>query len=178
MAVVEVVVPAAVPASERELGDYSGIVTRAIAFVIDAAIVNGIAIIVAAGVALGLSVLPGTHHFHGLGIVLAGFVFVLWSFAYWASFWSTTGQTPGARVMHIRVTGLNGKRIHAVRAVLRFAATILAALPLLLGFVPILLTPRRRALNDFLAGTIVTYVPDETTDGGSAAGAHARQPRG
>jgi uncharacterized RDD family membrane protein YckC len=181
MAVVESVQLVAVPVDERELGDYSGIVTRTIAFVIDALIVNLVAVVVAGAIALGLSILvPGTHKLGTVGAVLAAGAFIVWCFAYWAAFWSTTGQTPGDRIMQIRVTGMNGERIHAVRAVLRFAATILAALPFLLGFVPILLTPKRRALNDFIAHTIVTYVPpEEPTEAGTAAtAAHVRQPRG
>jgi uncharacterized RDD family membrane protein YckC len=134
---------------------YAGFVTRAIAFVIDAAIVNAAAIIFAGAVALGLSVLPGTHDLHGLGIVLASAAYIVWCVVYWASFWTTTGQTPGDRVMHLRVERLDGSGLHAFTAVVRVGATALAALPLLAGFVPIFFTPRRRGFQDWVAGTVV-----------------------
>lgn len=137
--------------------EYAGFVTRAIAFVVDAAIVNAAAIIFAGAVALGLSVLPGSHALHGLGVVLAGAAYVLWCIAYWATFWTTTGQTPGDRVMHLRVQRVEGGTLHGAMAVVRVFATALAALPLLAGFIPILLTSQRRGVHDWVAGTVVVY---------------------
>jgi uncharacterized RDD family membrane protein YckC len=135
--------------------EYIGFVTRAIAFVVDAAIVNAAAIIFAGAVALGLSVLPGSHDLHGFGIVIAGTAFVIWCVVYWSVFWSTTGQTPGDRAMHIRVQRLDGSSLNIVMAAIRVGATFLAALPLLAGFIPILFTARRRGFQDWIAGTVV-----------------------
>jgi uncharacterized RDD family membrane protein YckC len=140
---------------------YAGFITRAIAFVIDAAIVNTAAIIFAGAVALGLSVLPGTHDLHGLGILLAGAAFVLWCVVYWASFWSTTGQTPGDRVMHVRVERTDGDSLGVFMAIIRVGTTALAALPLLAGFYPIFFTPRRRGVPDWIAGTVVVRTDAE-----------------
>jgi uncharacterized RDD family membrane protein YckC len=137
--------------------EYAGFVTRAIAFVVDAAIVNAAAIIFAGAVALGVSVLPGSHALRGAGVILAGAAYVAWCIGYWSTFWSTTGQTPGDRVMHLRVQRLDGESLHWVMAVVRVIATALAALPLLAGFIPILLTPRRRGVHDWIAGTVVLY---------------------
>jgi uncharacterized RDD family membrane protein YckC len=156
--------------------EYSGIVTRGLAFVIDAAIVDAIAIVTAAAVALMFSVLPGSQRLHGVAVVLAGAAFVLWCVAYWATFWATTGQTPGNRVMRIRVTRADGSHLHAWRAVLRVGTTVLAALPLLLGFVPIMLTDRRRGLNDWLADTVVTRADPVTTQPPPAGRAGRRAP--
>jgi uncharacterized RDD family membrane protein YckC len=141
--------------------EYSGIVTRGVAFVVDAVIVNGIAIVVAAAAAIVISLFPGTHKLHALEAVIAAAVFAVWSIAYYATFWATTGQTPGDRVMQIRVTRSDGSPLHAVRAIARVGATVLAALPLFAGFLPIALTERRRGLNDWLVDTIVTHVPPE-----------------
>jgi uncharacterized RDD family membrane protein YckC len=46
------------------------------------------------------------------------------------------------------------------RAVFRFACLILAAIPLLAGFLPILFDDRRRGLHDMLAGTVVVEAPN------------------
>jgi uncharacterized RDD family membrane protein YckC len=87
----------------------------------------------------------------------------VWCVAYWATFWSTTGQTPGDRIMQIRVSRSDGGRLHAARAVVRVGATVLAALPLGAGFLPILLNDRRRGLHDWIADTVVTRTPPEPT---------------
>jgi RDD family protein len=34
---------------------------------------------------------------------LGGFLFVLWTIGYFAAFWSATGETPGNRLLRIRV---------------------------------------------------------------------------
>ena len=142
---------------------YSGLVTRTVAFVIDAAIVNVVAIVVAAAVVLAFSVIPGSQRLHAVGVALAAAAFVVWCVAYWATFWSTTGQTPGDRLMQIRVSRSDGARLHAARAVIRVVATALASLPLGAGFLPILLNDRRRGVHDWLADTVVTRAPPEPT---------------
>ena len=151
------------PASSEEPAtppvEYGGIVTRAIAFAIDAAIVNGIALIVAAAAAVVISLFPGSHKLHALEAVIAGAIFLIWCVAYFATFWATTGQTPGDRVMQIRVTRGDGSRVHGIRAIVRVAATVAAAIPLFAGFVPIVLTERRRGLPDWVADTVVIRTP-------------------
>jgi uncharacterized RDD family membrane protein YckC len=148
------------PAATESSGPYAGLITRAIAFLIDAAIVNTIAIIVSAAVLLGLSILPGQQKLHAFQVVLAGAAFVIWCVAYWSVFWSTTGQTPGDRVMRIRVLRSDGETLHWLRSIVRVWGAFIAALPLLAGFLPILVTERRRGLHDWIAGTVVVYTVD------------------
>jgi uncharacterized RDD family membrane protein YckC len=141
---------------------YEGLVTRGIAFAIDAAIIDLTAIVVAGGVALALSVLSvPKDSVDTILIVVGGAVFVAWSVGYFVTFWSTTGQTPGSRVMRITVrTADGGDIIGPPRAAVRFAGLILAAIPLLAGFLPILFDARRRGLQDMLAGTVVVESPE------------------
>jgi uncharacterized RDD family membrane protein YckC len=140
---------------------HEGLVTRGIAFAIDAAIVNVMAIVVAGGVALGLSVLSAPDSLRGALVTIGAALFVAWTVAYFVVFWSTTGQTPGSRLLRIRVCGADdGTLIAPRRALLRFVGLMLAALPLLLGFLPILLDDRRRGLHDMLAGTVVVEAPE------------------
>jgi uncharacterized RDD family membrane protein YckC len=42
----------------------------------------------------------------------------------------------------------------------RLGALVLAVIPLFAGLLPILVDPRRRGLQDMLAGTVVVAVPD------------------
>ena len=141
---------------------YEGLATRAIAFAVDAAAINVIAFAVAGIVALVLSVLSVPDWLETALLALAGVVFLLWTIGYFATFWSTTGQTPGDRLMRIRVC-----RDHTLepigfgRSVLRLLYLTLAALPLLAGFLPVLFDERRRGLHDMLAGTVVVSAPEE-----------------
>ena len=125
------------PATELR---YEGLVTRGIAFAIDAAIIDLVAILVAGAVALALSVLSvSKDSLDTILIAAGGALFLAWSVGYFVTFWSTTGQTPGSRVMRITVrTADDGDVLGPGRAAIRFAGLVLAAIPLLAGFVPIL----------------------------------------
>jgi uncharacterized RDD family membrane protein YckC len=57
------------------------------------------------------------------------------------------------------VLTLGGKPPSVSRACLRLVGLILAILPLFAGFVPVFFDSRRRALQDFIARTIVCYEP-------------------
>ena len=141
---------------------YEGLVTRSIAFAIDAAIIDVVAIVVAGAVALALSVLSvSTDSLHTALIAVGGVLFLAWSVGYFVTFWSTTGQTPGSRVMRITVrTADDGDILGPGRAAVRFAGLVLAAIPLGAGFLPILFDARRRGLQDMLAGTVVVEAPE------------------
>jgi uncharacterized RDD family membrane protein YckC len=136
---------------------YEGIVTRALAFAVDAAVINLVAIAVAAIVALILSVLSLPDALDTTIVATSGAAFLLWLIGYFVVFWSATGQTPGNRLLQIRVCRARDGAPPSPRAALfRLAGLALAALPLFLGFLPVLLDDRRRGLHDMLAGTVVT----------------------
>ena len=141
---------------------YAGLVTRAIAFAIDAAIVDGTGVLVGIVIGLALSILDIPDQVRNVLLVLGGVAFVVWTFAYFVAFWSGTGQTPGMRVMRIRVRRcLTDEPLRVRWAVVRLVGLFLAALPLLLGFLPILLNERRRGLQDLLGRSVVVHEPVE-----------------
>ena len=82
---------------------YVGLMTRGIAFVIDAALISLVAFLAGAAVALIGSLFHFTHQAKAVLAVIGGVAYVLWAAGYFVGFWSTTGQTPGDRVMQIRV---------------------------------------------------------------------------
>jgi uncharacterized RDD family membrane protein YckC len=139
---------------------YIGLVTRAVAAAIDAAIVNAIAAVTAAAVVLVLSLFPIGHAARTVFVAVGGALFFIWVIAYFATFWATTGQTPGNRLMRIRVTRSSGERLHMVRAIVRVAGVMVAAIPLFAGFVPILFTDRRRGFADWLVDSVVVNAQD------------------
>lgn len=141
---------------------YVGLVTRAIAFAVDSALVQFAAVAVAGTLALILSVVSLPDELDGVLVVVGSVAYALWLVGYFVVFWSTTGQTPGNRLLQIRVCrAIDGASPSAGAAVLRFAGLILAALPLFVGFLPILVDERRRGLHDMLAGTVVVPAPQE-----------------
>ena len=92
-------------------------------------------------------------------LAAAGWLFVIVS--YFALFWSTTGQTPGMRVMRLRVIDRSGEPPHLLRALVRVVGLGLAIIPLFAGFLPVLFDARRRGIHDLLAGTAVIHVPPD-----------------
>lgn len=141
---------------------YAGLVTRTLAFSLDAALVNAVAIVVGATIALAASILHLPSTLQHVAIALGGVAFVLWTVAYFATFWATTGQTPADRLMRIRVRDAHvDECVPARRAIVRFGGVVLCAIPLGAGFLPILLNDRRRGLHDRLAHTVVVHVVDE-----------------
>jgi uncharacterized RDD family membrane protein YckC len=141
---------------------YQGLITRTIAFVADAAIINLVAMAVGVAVGLALSVLPLPESLDPVLVSLGALAYLLWSTGYFVVFWSSTGETPGDRLMRIRVCMADGGASPPpLRAVVRLGALVLAALPLFAGFLTILVDDRRRGLHDMIAGTVVIGVPEE-----------------
>ena len=135
---------------------FAGIATRALALATDAIVttamytgVVGVVAIVASLVGgLGPEWLVGTLLSVGW-IIIAGTYFVL--------FWSTTGHTPGMRLLHLRVETVAGGTPSVARSIARLAGLVLSIASLFIGFLPVLFTRRRRGLADFLAATVVLY---------------------
>ena len=141
--------------------DYAGFVSRAIAFAIDVALIDLAAAIVAIVVGLGISALDVPDVVVKVAVAVGGFAFVAWFVGYFAVFWSTTGQTPGARVMGVRVVcAVSDGPLRLRAALVRLVGMFLAAIPLCAGFLLILVDDRRRGLQDRLARTVVRYASD------------------
>jgi uncharacterized RDD family membrane protein YckC len=138
---------------------YVGLVTRAIAFGLDAALINLVALLVGAVVALTFSVLSLPNELEVVAAAAGGVLYLLAIVGYFTTFWTTTGQTPGSRALGIRVTPAEGDVLSPRRALLRFVGLTLAALPLFLGFLWILVDDRRRGLHDRMARTVVVDAP-------------------
>lgn len=141
---------------------YEGLVTRTIAFAIDATLINVVALMIAGAVTITLSVLSVPDWLTAVLVAVSGALFLVWSIGYFVTFWSTTGQTPGDRLMRIRVCrASDGRILSPRRSLMRLAGLTLAAIPLLAGFIPILFDERRRGLHDMLVGTVVISAVDD-----------------
>lgn len=154
------------PAEPELPQHYAGLVTRGISFAVDAAAINLVAIIVSVGAALVLSLIHIPSTLKPILGAIAGAIYILWSVGYFVVLWSATGQTLGARVMQIRVLTTSGTVIKPHVALVRCGATLLAALPLFAGFVPVLFDERRRAFQDRVVGTVVEEIDQLSILGG------------
>jgi len=137
----------------------AGIATRGVALAIDAALatmifLTGIAVI---GLVVSLVWNPRPASVVGTVIGVAG---LLVEVGYFTGFWSSAGQTPGMRLLHLRVVAGGGSAPGFGRSLVRLFGLFVAILLLFTGFLPVLVDDRRRALQDFLAGTLVVYDDD------------------
>jgi uncharacterized RDD family membrane protein YckC len=93
---------------------------------------------------------------------LISIVVVVGYFLYYTLLESSSSQaTIGKRAMGLKVTNRDGEPIGFGRATARFFAKFLSVFTLCLGYLLIVVTKRRQALHDLLAGTLVvhTHVP-------------------
>lgn len=137
----------------------AGLVTRAAAFAIDAGLLAGFLSIVSG---LFSSIIP-TIFGDGsdgvsTGVVIAIFVAgLLFAGGVFTTFWTLIGQTPGMRFLGIRLLHHGQREIPFWVAFRRAWAIPISVIPFLLGFLAILISPRRLAWHDHIAGTEVIY---------------------
>ncbi len=81
-------------------------------------------------------------------------LYLVISVAYDVGFWMLVGQTPGKRLMGVRVVRSDAQRLRWGNAIRRELAYPLSAL-LFLGYLWILFDNRRQGWHDKLAGTVV-----------------------
>jgi uncharacterized RDD family membrane protein YckC len=128
---------------------YAGFWRRLLAYVIDSVFLFGVQLILATGVLL---VAPGDLR----SMLNVAPVSAAIGWAYFALFESSPARgTLGKKALSLYVGDLHGDPITFRRAVLRNALKIISWLLLGFGFVFAAFSPRKQALHDLLAGTLV-----------------------
>jgi len=94
---------------------------------------------------------------------------LLLGFCYSVFFHAAGGATPGKRLARLEVRAADGGPLRLRRVLLRWAAAVLAAVPLGAGFLWAFFDPRRRGWADLASGTVVA---------GRSRGAVAEGPAG
>jgi uncharacterized RDD family membrane protein YckC len=156
-------------------GYYAGFASRAVAIIVDVALISLISAVVIAFMSLFFG-LPSVQRFiDWVNSFLSGFAqvfveltsprfaaifFIVTNLLYFIFFFSTTGQTVGKAVMGLRVVTIDGKRMGFKRSFLRTLCYTISLAPLGLGFIWVLGEDRRRAWHDKIAHTYVLYVWD------------------
>jgi uncharacterized RDD family membrane protein YckC len=95
-----------------------------------------------------------------VGLLIGGLV-VLVRLLYDMGFWMLAGQTPGKRVMGVRVVRTDGQRLKWGNAIRREVGYWISSI-LFLGYLWVLVDNRRQGWHDKLGGTLVIYAwPEE-----------------
>jgi uncharacterized RDD family membrane protein YckC len=148
-------------------GQYAGFFTRLVAYIIDRLVVSGITALIGLGVSLALNAL-NLNEWLAAGstgaIIVALLLFalvVLVRLFYNLGFWMLAGQTPGKRVMGVRIVRTDGQRLKWGNAIRREVGYGISTI-LFLGYLWVLVDNRRQGWHDKLAGTMVVYAwPEE-----------------
>ena len=149
------------------LGRYAGIFSRGAAYLLDRAIVLGIStlLMMAIDFVLGLfrmdqwmeTLSEGAAINVGLAvlalILATNLLITVW---YNVGFWMASGQTPGKRILGVRVIRTDGTRLRLGNALRRQVGYWISTI-FYLGFLWILFDNKRQGFHDKIAGTIVTY---------------------
>ena len=134
----------------------AGLATRLVAFGIDFGILFAIY-----SLASGVIASVVSFSFGGTltlaGAICVGVIAYLLGGAVLVLFWALGGQTPGMRVLSIRLMQDGSRDVTLGRAVKRLFGLALALLPLGLGYFWILRNPSRHAWHDTMTGTEVIY---------------------
>jgi uncharacterized RDD family membrane protein YckC len=142
----------------------AGLISRALAFGIDAVIVNLSFSALAAIVALIASAFSGTNNgASDHALVLGAGVWLALGGLYLVVFWSLTGQTPGMRFLRIRLDSHGRRRLRFGQAVRRLIGLGLSVVTFGIGFLGILFNERRRAWEDRMSDSEVLYIAPTAT---------------
>ena len=147
---IEIVTPENIGFQYRIAGPFR----RLPAYLIDLAIRVGVAVValIAIGIFFGLAQIEGV----GIGLWLLMLFLMDWFYGgFFETIWN--GQTPGKRIMHIRVLSSDGQAINALQAVLRNVLRAADMLPFgyLLGLMTASMNDRFQRLGDLACRTMV-----------------------
>lgn len=154
---------------------YAGGATRLLALGLDAAILNGILLAIGALLtALITNVFDPGENAQAVTIAFGLFAWLIAAAVYLAVFWSLAERTPGMTFFGLRIFDEVDGRVPPVQDVRRLIGFILAAIPLGLGFIGVLVDDRRRGWHDRFARTVVLYADPDIDPGVDASGHVAR----
>ena len=151
--------PGAEPVNAQQPVRYAGFWIRLVAYVIDAVILIIISLVVGAVIGGVLGVTAG-HGRAAAGLAggLGSFAGLIVGILYYVLFWCSGWQaTPGKRLLGLYVITASGEKISGWRALGRYFAYILSALPLCIGFMLIGWNKEKKGLHDMVCDTRVVY---------------------
>jgi uncharacterized RDD family membrane protein YckC len=134
---------------------HAGVVSRALAMIIDGVFVNFSFTAIVALITLVDNFFSGSASGgSSFAIAVGSTVWLAMGSVYLVGFWSLAGQTPGMRFVGI---GLGAGRLSLRRSLRRLAGLALSVLTFGLGFLGIVFGEQRRGWEDRFSGTDVLY---------------------
>jgi uncharacterized RDD family membrane protein YckC len=149
------------PSPARRNPLYAGFWRRLGAFAVDLVVVllGCLVVVVLINILLFIAVIStgGAAPADSLLVQLALLLILLvLTWLYFAGLESSAWQaTIGKRMVGLLVTDTAGRRLSFGRSTARYYAKLLSALPILIGYLLAAFTPRKQALHDLIAGTLV-----------------------
>ncbi|HEY0280103.1 MAG TPA: RDD family protein [Solirubrobacterales bacterium] len=135
--------------------NHAGVVSRGLAFLIDAMVVNLSFTVLAGAATLIVTFFGGSGEGVPTGAIAAGsFLWLVVVSVYLAGFWGLEGQTIGMRFLGIK---LSERRLPLRRSIRRLIGLGLSAITFGIGFLGVVFGEGRRGWADRMAGTEVVY---------------------
>jgi uncharacterized RDD family membrane protein YckC len=136
----------------------AGLISRGVALLLDAALLNAIFLGTTALVAWVLDAIFNTGDAGAPVIALGVAAWVVATMGYLVFFWTLTGQTPGMRFLGLRLDDSDGTPKVSLRtARRRLFGIVFSFIPLGAGFWAVLFSDERRTWYDRYAGTDVVF---------------------
>jgi uncharacterized RDD family membrane protein YckC len=155
-----------------QMGMYAGFVTRAVALMIDIALITVAVIAINALIGLPVAFFTGINLNNcaqatdpraiakaactAVNLIWVG-VALLASPIYFITLFATIGQTIGKAVMGVRVVRLDGSAMTFKSGTVRWLGYFVSVITLGLGFVWVIVDSRRQGFHDRMANTSVIY---------------------
>lgn len=146
----------------------AGVFSRTVAFVIDLVILSVVQLVGSLFVPRFLGFFKQINWVEkiitwletpSIATVISSVVVALVVIGYFLFFWTLVGFTPGKAILGLKIVRKDGAKLSFIRAVLRFFAYWISALPFFLGFFWVLWDSKSRGWHDYIAGTQVLYFP-------------------
>jgi uncharacterized RDD family membrane protein YckC len=170
------------PSPARRNPLYAGFWRRLGAFAVDLVVVllGCLVVVVFINILLFIAVIStgGQAPADSLLVQLALFLILLvLTWLYFAGLESSAWEaTIGKRMVGLLVTDTAGRRLSFGRSTARYFAKLLSALPILIGYLLAAFTPRKQALHDLIAGTLVVRKSGSLQAEAPQHAAEAREP--
>lgn len=120
-------------------------------------VVTAIIVVLITGASTNWNMFEGMGGWTGALLIISIFTLYWGYFVFFETIWS--GQTPGKRIMKLRVVREDGRPVRFfevfVRNLIRIALDIQFAFSYAVGVISIIFSPRSKRLGDFVAGTVV-----------------------
>jgi uncharacterized RDD family membrane protein YckC len=143
----------ATPAYSEGEAAYAGFWIRFGAFLIDFILLGIVGGII--GFVIGMAT-GGTGGETGFAEGISAFIGFVIGVAYFVIMESSERQaTLGKLAVGVKVTDMNGARISAGVAAIRYFSKMLSSIILLIGFIMVAFTPKKQGLHDIIAKTLV-----------------------